>query len=175
LGAFRHCRKRNAPCQPVAVRSWRGDDPVSALYRSIFSKELIIDLPNDEKSKKDQLADFERRIRNQIPPGYKDGGKDDGGVGDVFLWLTLLQIGSQRRTDLVFVTGEEKADWFNRTDNRASFPRYELVDEYRRHSGGGALSLISLHEFLELMKLPAEVLSEVRSAEKDARRAVDVL
>jgi hypothetical protein len=72
---------------------------------------------------------------------------------------------------LVFVTGEEKADWFNRTDNRASFPRYELVDEYRRHSGGGALSLISLHEFLELMKLPAEVLSEVRSAEKDARRA----
>jgi hypothetical protein len=149
----------------TVIKQWHGDDPVSKLYSSIFQKDMVIDLASDAPGRKNQLQDFERRTKNQIPPGYKDASKPDGGIGDVLIWQTILQLGSTRKSDLTFVTGEEKADWFNRMGDQPVYPRYELIDEYRRTSGR-VLSLLRLHELLEVMGAKPDVLSEVRSAEK---------
>jgi len=156
----------------AAIKSWRGNDPVTMLYEKVFPSSSFIDLPNDEKSREGYRQELERRTRNLIPPGYKDAAKGDDGIGDLLIWLTLLKIGNASKKDMVFVTGEEKADWFNRSSGEHVYPRYELIDEYRRASGGGSLRLISLHQLLEEVKAPADVVKDVRSAEKeDARRA----
>src|SRR5262249_48178151 len=66
--------------------------------------------------------ELEYRIVHKIPPGYKDASKDDRGVGDLLIWMTILEIGAERQKPLLFVTGEEKADWQHRSDNRGVLP-----------------------------------------------------
>jgi hypothetical protein len=48
------------------------------------------------------------RFANQIPPGYKDAGKADEGIGDYLIWETILEIGRTRKASVIFVTGGEK-------------------------------------------------------------------
>ena len=43
-----------------------------------------------------------------MPPGYKDGRKEDEGIGDFLIWKSLLKFGEEKKLDLAFVTGEEK-------------------------------------------------------------------
>jgi hypothetical protein len=100
-----------------------------------------------------------------MPPGYKDGAKADTGIGDYLIWLSLLRIGREKNKDLVFVTGEEKSDWFVRSGGEAVYPRPELVDEYRRASAGKNLRLSTLHGLLREMQAPSSVINEVQRAE----------
>jgi hypothetical protein len=111
------------------------------------------------------MNEWKTQLRDKIPPGYKDAAKEDTGIGDFLIWKALLKIGETQKTDLIFVTGEEKADWFVRSNKERIYPRPELVDEYRRKSGGRNIRLSSLHELLREMQAPEQVVDEVRSAE----------
>lgn len=149
------------------VQGWGWNDPVAAMYREVLAEpDIVRDQSQDISEVRREL---ERRFSNKIPPGYKDGGKDDGGIGDFLIWLTILEIGRERRKPLVFVTGEEKADWQHRADNRGLMPRFELVDEYRRASGGQPFYLIQLSGLLALMNVGETVLTEIREEEDRER------
>ena len=71
------------------IRKWTWNDPVSLIYGQLFGKEVILDLPTDGKFVQDDLS---RRQRHNIPPGYKDSGKDDEGIGDLLTHLTQSRI-----------------------------------------------------------------------------------
>ncbi|MHB0668534.1 PIN-like domain-containing protein, partial [Roseomonas mucosa] len=148
------------------IKTWRGDDPITQLYNSVFEPGKIVEL--DEPREK-VFEEFLHRTRMKIPPGYKDAGKDDGGIGDFLIWKTILQIGSTRKCNLIFVTGDEKADWFIRAGGNGLYPRPELIDEYRRYSGGASIRFLKLHELLEEMNALEDVISDVKSAEDDLR------
>jgi hypothetical protein len=145
------------------VRSWRGDDPVTSLYRIIFTSSNIVEI---DDPRDDLIHQWTLRLRNRTPPGYKDSNKDDLGIGDFIFWKTILSLGNQHGKDLVFVTGEEKADWFVRSNNDGVYPRPELVDEYRRASSGQSLSLMSLSQFLTEMQVEDDIVEEIRSVEE---------
>jgi hypothetical protein len=113
-----------------------------------------------------------RRFINKIPPGYKDEAKGDQGIGDLLLWLTILEIGSARQTSVIFVSGEEKADWWHRSEHQQLYPRFELVDEFRRASGGHSFHIIKFSRLLELFGASTEVVAEVREEERIAARQV---
>lgn len=149
----------------TSVREWSLNDPVSEMYREIFTEECIFDLPFDEEEVSKKL-DF--RFLHKIPPGYKDGGKDDKGIGDLLIWLTILKIGEMQKNDLIFITGEEKADWQHRADNRGLFPRFELVDEYRQISGK-SFHIISLSTLLQLFEVEEAVIEEIKEYESNER------
>jgi hypothetical protein len=151
------------------VKNWRGDDPVAQVYASVFLRETFVeqDEPLDEKL----LEELRYRYENKIPPGYKDAGKPDGGIGDFLIWKSLLKLGTLHKKDLVFVTGEEKADWSVRANNEALYPRPELVDEYRRASSGRSIRLCSLHELLGEMDVSSSVVRDVKTAEEKANTA----
>ncbi|NLS04331.1 DUF4935 domain-containing protein [Rhizobium sp. P32RR-XVIII] len=151
------------------MRDWRGTDPVSLVYNEVLADGRIVDL---SESREALLKEWETRRSNKTPPGYKDSGKDDTGVGDFLIWKVLLKLGANHKKDLIFVTGEEKADWFVRSDAERVYPRPELVDEYRRASGGKSIRLSTLGELLEEMKVAAEVVSEVKAVERAANNAV---
>lgn len=113
------------------IADWRWDDPVSAIYREFFKPDLVVDPVFDRD---EMLKELDYRNLHKIPPGYKDSGKDDSGIGDLVIWKTILWIGETEQKHLTFVTGEEKSDWWYQSNNRALYPRFELVDEYRRAS-----------------------------------------
>ena len=68
------------------------------------------------------LSEGELRYKYQIPPGFKDEGKDKGNrnpqekFGDLFLWKEIIELPGKKifpsLTDIVFVTNDQKEDWF---------------------------------------------------------------
>lgn len=157
------------------IEAWKGNDPVSQMYSKVFQPKTIIDLPDTEAERKECLKECRWRFSQKIPPGYKDGKKPDEGIGDYLIWKSLLTLGEKKKKDLVFVTGEQKADWFVRSRNTGVYPRPELIDEYRRASAGKSLRLTSLHALLAEMQAPEKVVEEVRTAEHEANTAIQVL
>ncbi|KNY13779.1 hypothetical protein AKG11_26805 [Shinella sp. SUS2] len=151
------------------MKAWRGNDPVSAIYAATFGKEHLIG-PGMANEK--VIEEMHYGLLHQVPPGYKDASKDDQGIGDVLVWLSLLDLGKTLGKDLVFVTGEQKADWFVRAGKQPLYPRPELVDAYRRASAGRSLRLSSLHDFLRDMEAPETLVDDVEIAEASANNAI---
>ncbi|MFC7396042.1 PIN-like domain-containing protein [Chelatococcus sp. GCM10030263] len=111
------------------------------------------------------------RVMHNIPPGYKDSQKPDGGAGDLIIWKTLLQVGADQQKDLVFVTLDQKSDWWSQADGAALFPRYELLEEYRFCSAGHTVHLLRFSEFLAEFGALPKVVTEVQRVEDEARNA----
>ncbi|QIR38817.1 hypothetical protein HCG51_20335 [Tolypothrix sp. PCC 7910] len=63
------------------IKDWIWNDPVSSLYRDLFSVDVVFDLSIDEKLKKEIEHDLENRSIHSIAPGYKDTSKSDKGIG----------------------------------------------------------------------------------------------
>lgn len=147
------------------MREWRGNDPVSLVYNQLLVNGRIVEIDDDRDA---LIKEWDVRRAAKRPPGYKDSGKDDTGIGDFLIWKTLLKLGSAHKKDLIFITGDDKADWFVRSDSERVYPRPELVDEYRRASGGKSIRLSSLSELLEEMQAPTALVDEVKAVEQQA-------
>ncbi|OZI46966.1 hypothetical protein CAL25_20110 [Bordetella genomosp. 5] len=145
------------------ISAWRGDDPVTQQYFELFRGDVIVDLESERP-----ILEAEWRLRHekQIPPGYKDGKKPDAGIGDFLIWRAILQLGQKRR-DLVFVSADEKGDWHVRCEGSGVYPRPELVDEYRRSSGGRKFEIARLTDVLRERNVPANVVQDVKAAEEE--------
>jgi hypothetical protein len=66
---------------------------------------------------------------------------------------------------VILVSGEEKPDWWHKSDGQPLYPRFELFDEYRRASGGCSFHIVSFSQFLELYGASGAVVEEVRQTE----------
>jgi hypothetical protein len=152
------------------VKSWEWNDPVSILYGKLLTPDVVVDIV---KTTEDVKAEHARRTLHKIPPGYRDESKDDNGIGDLLIWLTILEVGSVRKTSVIFVSGEEKSDWWHRSEGQPLYPRFELVDEYRRASGGQSFHIVKFSELLELYGASSETVAEVREGESLGGAASD--
>lgn len=143
------------------LKSWKWDDPVSKMYQEIFTSDVIIEVKLSEKVLSDNLS---FRFEHFIPPGYKktDQNKPDGGIGDLIIWQTTLEIGKDKNTNIVFVTNEEQNDWFYRHQGTAISPKYELLDEFRRFTNGKSISIVNLSSFLQSQQAKEETVNEVK-------------
>ncbi|MBK0020821.1 DUF4935 domain-containing protein [Ochrobactrum sp. S46] len=148
------------------IRAWRGNDPVSQIYYELFKSNVIVEVGGDRLAIE---AEWKSRQKQKRPPGYKDASKLDTGIGDYIIWKTLLNIGASKKKHLIFVTGDQKADWFVRTDGKGLFPRPELVAEYKNASGGMHLKLSNLADIFEDLTSSSDLVNEVREAEDAAR------
>lgn len=146
------------------VRRWTWRDPVSLLYGELFDETIVVDLDIDRSAIE---KDLDWRQRHKIPPGYKDASKDDQGIGDLLIWHTILKIGEDRKADLIFATGDEKADWWHRSGGGALYPRHELVEEFRRRSEEHSFHVIPFSGLLDLYGVGREVVEEIRRTEID--------
>jgi PIN like domain len=146
------------------LTNWGWDDRVSDLYRQVFSITNIIhsDVPEDALR-----IDLTRRNTHKIPPGYKDQDKDDGGVGDLIIWNSLLRIARELKRDVAFVCNEEKSDWFVRSSNDTLMPRPELTHEFHEKTGQH-LIIINWPSFLEVMQADPGTVEEAQKAQEES-------
>lgn len=143
------------------IRGWTWNDPVSLLYAELFTADMIVEA---EISKEALEADIKRRLQFKIPPGYKDASKDDAGAGDILIWHTILELGKRDKKDIIFVSADGKPDWFHQSDGPL-YPRFELVDEFRRNSGASSFHILKFSDFLDLFGAGDDVVEEVRIEE----------
>jgi hypothetical protein len=118
-----------------------------------------------DRSETEQFVTHRRT--NRLAPGYKDAGKDDGGVGDALIWRTILHLGTTKKQDVIFVSMDEKADWWHRSEKTALYPRFDLANEFWRLSGGRTFHQVRFSEVLALFEVPQDVVAEVREGETE--------
>lgn len=144
------------------IKSWTWDDPVSQIYYDLFKKETIIEHSLTEE---EIIKNLDFRYQYQIPPGYKDKRKKDDGIGDLLIWFTILELAEKENKNIVFVSGDEKTDWFHRSEGQSLYPRFELISEFRTKAPGKSFNIIRLSEFIELFGADQKVVEEVESEE----------
>ena len=154
------------------IRSWEWGDPVSSMYSELFEERVFID---HDKSNSELVTELERRFKLQIPPGYKDAKKEDGGVGDLAIWLSLTNLGSEKARDVIFVTEDVKPDWWNQSNGSEFLPRFELIDEFRRNTNGCTLHIVRLSKLLQLFSVQKELIQETVNAEKERRNKLQTI
>jgi rRNA-processing protein FCF1 len=144
------------------VRAWRWDDPVSALYREIFTEGAVAE---HKEPRTDTEKFLSHRRANRLAPGYKDAGKDDGGVGDALIWRTILHLGSEKNADVIFVSLDEKPDWWHRSEKMPLYPRFDLANEFWRSTNGRTFHQVRFSDMLALFEAPRDVIADVRQEE----------
>ena len=102
---------------------------------------------------------------HKIPPGFKDDRKADDGVGDFLIWLTILEIAKQKK-HVIFVSGDEKNDWFYISEKQALYPRFELIIEFQEISKGKTFHILKLSELLNLFGADKKAVEEIQVEEK---------
>jgi hypothetical protein len=155
------------------LSNWSGNkDPITAMYSDVIA-DCIVDLSLTEEQATEFLAEHKFRKDMKIPPGFADGAKPDEGIGDLIIWKTVLQAAKGCSRDLLFVTQEEKNDWFV-VGGGTRQPRPELLDEYFRESNGGTLHLLSLPAFLRLFEAAPSVVEATETAAQEERLSLEI-
>jgi len=151
-----------------------GDDPVSNLYREVFGGAVR----NYDVEESEFLDDLTLRYAERLPPGFKDSGKHDGGRGDLQIWKTILQEGKKQKLDFIFVTNDNKTDWFVQQNKTTFQLRPELLYEYWKVTSGKSIHLISLSSFLTLwsqMEIILKATQEaILNAAQEARKVEEI-
>lgn len=144
------------------IKSWNWDDPVSQIYHELFKKEIIIE---HGLSEEEIIKNLNFRYQYKIPPGYKDKRKKDDGIGDLLIWITILELAEKEKKSIVFVSGDEKTDWFHRSEGQPLYPRFELISEFRTKAPDKTFNIIKLSELLELYGADEKIVEEIESEE----------
>lgn len=100
-------------------------DTITTLYRGrvgpAFTQERLKAIYMDGAS----------RYENAIPPGYKDKDKaEPARYGDLVLWEQILEHAGGVKKPAIFITDDQKEDWWYIVNSKRYGPRPELVDEY---------------------------------------------
>jgi len=77
----------------------------------------------------------DKRFDDKTPPGYKDHNKRDNKYGDLLVWKEILCYAKSNQEDIIFVTQDQKEDWWNIQFGKTIGPRIELRKEFNEETG----------------------------------------
>lgn len=104
------------------------EDNILTKLLSLFENKVGQPYTKEEKDKIE--AEGEKRYSNNIPPGYKDKKKIDNKYGDLLVWKEILKYATAEKKDIIFVTHDQKEDWWNQIHGKTIGPRIELRKEF---------------------------------------------
>lgn len=113
------------------------------------------------------------RYAKKTPPGFRDDAKPEPErYGDLIIWRSMIDEVSKRNTPVIFVTSEEKDDWWQKLAGEESViigPRPELIQEMFDRTGQ-RFHMYSVQRFLKHAKqrldpqIKQETINEVKAA-----------
>lgn len=117
----------------------------------------------------------EQRYKQQIPPGYKDEKEKSklgnrSLYGDLIVWKQIIKKASDSKCDIIFVTDDQKEDWWKIEKGKKISPRLELYKEFFSESNQRVLIYMAdsflrhANEYLknETKNISEETIEEVR-------------
>ncbi|KAA2236178.1 PIN domain-containing protein [Salinarimonas soli] len=156
-------------CVIDRIRTWDNTDPVWDMYRKVFAN-CVEEITKEDQDKIPRELKF--RSDHKIPPGFKDDHKHDGGSGDLIIWKTLIKVAEHRKSDLIFVTMDQKGDWWTQAAGGPLFPRRELLEEFASCTGGKSIQFLRFSDFLERFGVETSVVEKVQEVESEEARSV---
>lgn len=107
-------------------------EPVRDRVTELFQGRVGEPFSPDELRK--VYVDGADRYAREVPPGYKDRGKDEPErYADYVIWREILQEQKRRPQEsraTILITNDRKEDWWLRKNEQMVGPRPELVREY---------------------------------------------
>ncbi|MBP1926826.1 hypothetical protein J2Z76_002696 [Sedimentibacter acidaminivorans] len=132
----------------------------------ILNKLLdLFDNRTGEPNCKDKLAEIEKEGKNRyeklIPPGYKDSGKknnvsDNNMYGDLIIWNQILEYSKNNNKNIIYITDDQKEDWWNIVKGKTIGTRVELVKEFIK-STDQQFYMYSMDSFLRMYEKQSRV------------------
>ncbi len=120
-------------------------------------------------------SEGERRYLYKMPPGYMDIEKDKQDetkrekFGDLILWKQLLEQSKKNNNGIIFITNDEKEDWWV-LDNKSSIPlrpREELFVEFNEYSNQ-PLVIMNLTNFINHVSIINNMVDHTTHLEMNA-------
>jgi hypothetical protein len=109
--------------------NYRTSDPILDSVCNLFNSSVGSPFTKDELP--DIIKEAKRRKESKIPPGFLDSNKDgDRPFGDYFVWKQIINQVKTVGKPLIFVTSEQKEDWWERAAGQTTGPLYELLKEF---------------------------------------------
>ncbi len=149
----------------------RADEAVLNRVSDLF--EGKVGDPFSEAELAEIYADGKARYEAKVPPGYKDVSKPEPDrYGDLVLWRQIIRNGKDATRPTIFVTDDQKEDWWWVESGRTLGPRVELVEEHLSATGSRVL-FYTPERFLQFAtnlgssEHSDEALSEIESLSRD--------
>ena len=116
----------------VIVASSNSDSILNQLL-TIYDGKVGPAFSNEEQ--KVIEAEGKTRYSAEVPPGYKDATKQrdenqNNKYGDLFVWKQILNYALSEKKDIIFVTNDQKEDWWEILHGQTIGPRVELRKEF---------------------------------------------
>ncbi|HEY9633139.1 MAG TPA: PIN domain-containing protein [Coleofasciculaceae cyanobacterium] len=100
-------------------------------------REVLTDLlegkvgnPYSDEELENIYQKAEKRFSYKKPPGYKDAKKPiPKSYGDVILWFQLIDFARLQQKSIIFVTDDDKEDWWLKYEGETIEPRPDLIQE----------------------------------------------
>ena len=129
-----------------------------------------------EEEMQNVLKEGKERYSRQLPPGFCDAGKeaeegDNNAYGDFVVWKQIMEYAGSRKSDIIYVTHDQKKDWWQIAKGRTVGPRIELRKEFAEKTKQ-RFYMYSMESFLEYYSrhkgqtTDPDVLDEVSFIEK---------
>lgn len=122
-----------------------------------------------------------KRYDKSIPPGYKDDRKkknqedDNNAYGDLIIWKQIIKYAKEKSVGIVYVTHDQKEDWWNITKGKTIGPRIELRKEFMTETNQefhmySMNSFISTYNKMNEIPIDKSAVNEVISLEKAEKK-----
>lgn len=102
------------------------------------------------------------RYQSKIPPGFKDSNKGDkryfDGItyenryGDLVLWKQLIDFANTSEKNIIFITDDQKEDWWHIHSGKTIGPHPELIQEFNKKTSGKKFYMYQTKQFLSQIK-----------------------
>ena len=128
---------KNLTQQQSKHPDFTSNDTVLDIITNLYEGKVGADFSMDELQ--EIYKEGEKRYEHIIPPGYKDAKnkKSQGNrvvYGDLIVWKQTLNKSKEDNIDIIFVTNDNKSDWWDKIDGKHS-PRKELIQEFMDFTG----------------------------------------
>ncbi|MCY8810674.1 PIN-like domain-containing protein [Bacillus atrophaeus] len=116
----------------------------------------------------------EERYKYLIPPGYEDMDKDKNDptkthkYGDLLVWKQLIDKAAIDNKAIIFVTNDDKKDWWVKENDVLIKPREELYEEFNM-STSQEIEIMNLTNFYRVFAKTYNVFSNRTAIEMDSK------
>ncbi|MFB0491807.1 hypothetical protein ABIE45_004393 [Methylobacterium sp. OAE515] len=129
-----------------------------------------------------RIEEARQRTAAGAPPGFidakekqKDKSNPDRSVfGDVLLWFEILEYATTNKKDVIFVTEDNKEDWWKKENGKTIGALPELRREYRKNTGR-SIYFYNVSRFLENAKKYLKINVSEESVADAKKNAVELI
>jgi len=120
------------PTLDLIQYSWHDEDLLELFVKELDSKNRIMTSPV-QKDIFTWCDEGEERYKKEIPPGFKDAKKKTGikKYSDFIIWKEILRFSNENEKNLIFVTEDMKADWWESENGKKQF-HSQLITEFSK-------------------------------------------